>query len=273
MPFSSADREYSGTDNDSSRLSASDRQDRLLKQLNASNFVDIQTFVEELGASVSTIRRDLCDLERRGLLRRTHGGAIRIDQVASDTEAAVREATNVEEKKRIGAMAADMIVDGDTVIIDSGTTSRQVALCLAANDTLTFVTNGIDVFATLVAGGAKNVHFVGGEYVAINRSFGGSMAMEVVRKFNVDKAILSVTSVDVRRGSICTLSPQIGCVQQAMIDIAHSVIVVADHSKFGRAALSVIAPLEDVDCIVTDDATRPLLAQESEKVRAKCVFA
>lgn len=272
MAILPADREYPGSDSDASRLSASERQDRLLKHLNANNFVDIQTFVEELGASVSTVRRDLCDLEKRGLLRRTHGGAIRVDQVARDTEAAVREAINVEEKKRIGAMAADMIVNGDTVMIDSGTTSRQVALRLAANDSLTFVTNGVDVFATLVAGGAKNVHFIGGEYIAINRSFGGSMAVEMVHKFNVDKAILSVMSVDVRRGFICTLSPQIGCVQQAMIDIAHSVIVVADHSKFGRAALSVIAPLEDVDCIVTDDATRVLLAQASEKIRAKCIF-
>lgn len=260
-------------EHDPSRASAPVRHESILKHLGASGFIDIGTLVEELAASESTIRRDLSELEKRGLLRRTHGGAVANPQVSRDTETEVREVLNVEEKSRIGERAAEMIVDGDTVMIDSGTTSRQVALRLAGNPTLTFVTNGFDVFTTLISGGAKNVHFIGGEYIPINHSFGGSLAVQMVRNYNVDKAVLSVMSVDVRRMCICTLSPQIGCVQEAIISIANQVIVVADHSKFGRAGFSVIAPLDNIDYIITDTKTRAFLAQAPEKIMSKCLFA
>ncbi len=249
------------------------RQQRLLKQLNASNFVDINTFAQELGASISTIRRDLCELEEKGLLRRTHGGAVRLDQVSRDSEANVREGINTEEKQRIGARAAELVVDGDTVMIDSGTTSRQVALRLAGNPSLTFVTNGIDVFSALVDGGARNVHIIGGEYIHINRSLGGPAAVEDVRRFNVDKAILSIMSLDLRRGFICTLNPQIAAVQRAMLEVARSAVVVADHGKIGKAAFSVIAPVDRLDRIVTDAGAKPLFANAPEKIRTKCLFA
>jgi DeoR/GlpR family transcriptional regulator of sugar metabolism len=252
---------------------APQRQARLLGQLRSQVFVDVQALTDELGVSVSTIRRDLAELERQGLLRRTHGGAVVVNQVTRDSEAEVREITNVEEKLRIGAAAAAFVADGDTVMIDSGTTSLQVARRLVGNPTLTFVTNGTDVLAALIAGGATKVHSIGGEFVAINHSLSGSMAADQVRRFNVDKAILSVTSVDLKRGLICTLSPQIGCVQQAMIEVAQTVIVVADHSKFDRTALSVIAPLDDVDYVVTDAGTRPLVASVGEKLKKKIVFA
>jgi DeoR/GlpR family transcriptional regulator of sugar metabolism len=252
---------------------APQRQARLLGHLRSQVFVDIQALTDVFGVSVSTIRRDLAELERQGLLRRTHGGAVVVNQVTRDAEAAVREMTNVEEKSRIGAAAAALVTDGDTVMIDSGTTSLQVARRLAGNPTLTFVTNGTDVLAALVAGGAGKVHCIGGQFVGINHSLGGTMAADMVRRFNVDKAILSVTSVDTRRDLICTLSPEIGCVQQAMIEVAQTVVVVADHSKFGRTALSVIAPLDDVDYIVTDAGTRPLVASVSDKLKKKIVFA
>ena len=99
------------------------------------------------------------------------------------------------------------------------------------------------------------------------------MAADMVRCFNVDKVILSVTSVDITRGLISTSSPQIGCVQQAMIDVARSVIVVADYSKFTRAALSVIASLDRVDHIVTDEAARSIVAAAPEKLKKKFIFA
>lgn len=158
-------------------------------------------------------------------------------------------------------------------MIDSGTTSLEVARLLAGKPSLTFVTNGTDVLAALVLGGARNVHFIGGEYVEINHSFGGPMAVEMVQRFNVDKAILSVSSVDLNRGMFCTLEPQVAYVQRAMIDVAQTVIVVADHSKFDRTALSVIVPIEKADYIVTDTATQEIVASISESIKTKFIFA
>ncbi len=252
---------------------APQRQAQLLGHLRSQLFVDVQALTEKLGVSISTIRRDLAELEGQGLLRRTHGGAVVVNQVTRDPEAAVREVMNVEEKSRIAEAAAALIVDGDTVMIDGGTTSLQVTRRLVGNGSLTFVTNGSDVLGALVAGGARNVHCIGGEFVPINHSLGGMMAAEMVRRFNVDKTILSVTSVDLKRGVICTNSPLCACVQQAMIEVAQTVIVVADHSKFGRTALNVVAPLEDIDYVVTNSETRPLVSNASEKLRKKIVFA
>lgn len=253
--------------------SAPQRQARLLEHLRSELFVDVHLLTEKFGVSIATIRRDLADLESKGLLKRTHGGATVINQVTRDYVASVREITNAAEKRAIARAAAELVVEGDAVMIDSGTTSLQVANLLASRPSLTFVTNGSDVQASLVAGGARNLHFIGGEYIDINHSFGGPMATEMVRRFNVDKAILSVSSVDLARGLICTLSPQIGYVQQAMIEVAQTVIVVADNSKFERTALSVIAPIADVDYVVTDAATRPHVAGLPEAMRKKFIFA
>jgi len=252
---------------------ASRRQALLLKYVRSRLFVDAQVLSDELGVSIATIRRDLTELENQNLLRRTHGGAVSVTQVTHDDETAVREATNPEEKLRIAAAAAGMISEGDAVAIDSGTTSLQVAKLLAGNPSLTFVTNGLDVLATLIAGGARAIHVIGGEYVAINHSFSGVIAAAMVRSFNVDKAILSVAAVDVDRALICTSRPQIACTQQAMIEIAQTVVVVADHSKLERTALSVISPLERIDHIVTGVEARVAVAGIPEKLRKKFVFA
>lgn len=253
--------------------SAGQRQARLIELLRSELFADVQVMRDRLGVSIATIRRDLSELESKGLLKRTHGGATVINQVTRDNPAAEREVTNAAEKAMIADAAAELVVEGDAVMIDSGTTSLQVAKRLASNTSLTFVTNGTDVLRALVDGGARSVHFIGGEYVDINHSCSGPMAAEQVRRFNVDKAILSVSSVDVKRGLICTLSPQIGSVQQAMIEIAHEVIVVADHSKFDRTALSVIASMDDLDYFVTNAATRPLVESLSENLKKKFIFA
>lgn len=253
--------------------SVGQRQARLIELLRSELFADVQILRKRLGVSVATVRRDLSELEGRGLLKRTHGGATVINQVTRDNAASAREAINAAEKAQIGEAAAELVSDGDAVMIDNGTTSLQVAKILAPNKTLTFVTNGTDVLKALIDGGARSVHFIGGEYADIDHSCGGAMAADQVRLFNVDKAILSVSSVDVKRHLICTRSPQISSVQQAMIEIAQEVIVVADHSKFDRTALSVIAGLDALDYIVTDAATRSLVAELPDTLKPKIIFA
>jgi len=253
--------------------SAAQRQARLLAYMRGEGFADAQKLKEAFGVSIATIRRDLNELEARGVLKRMHGGAAIINQITRDYMTPVRELRNAAEKARIGSAAAELVVEGDAVMIDSATTSVQVAKHLAGRPSLTFVTNGTDTLAELVAGGAKSVHLIGGEYIEINRSLGGPMAVDAVLRFSVDKAILSVTAVDLQRGVIATSTPQIGAVQQAMIEVAKSVIVVADHSKFQRSALSVIASLADVDHVVTDDASRDYTQSLPSSVRSKFIFA
>ncbi|MDP9839792.1 DeoR/GlpR family transcriptional regulator of sugar metabolism [Neorhizobium huautlense] len=258
--------------NENHFTSAAQRQARLLGHLRSEMFADAQALKDALGVSIATVRRDLTELEARGLLKRMHGGAAIINQATRDHVVSVREEINAAEKARIGAAAAEMIVDGDAVIIDSGTTSLQAAKHLAGRASLTFITNGTDTLAQLVAGGQRDVHLIGGRYIEINRSLGGPMAVDAIRRFSVDKVILSVAAVDLKRGVIATTGLDISAVQAAMIEIAQTVIVVADNSKFDRSALSVIAPLSAIDHIVTDENTRPLTASLSSELQAKFIF-
>jgi DeoR/GlpR family transcriptional regulator of sugar metabolism len=251
----------------------SKRQARLLERLQARTYADTQDLQSYLGVSEATIRRDLVDLEARGLIRRTHGGALPVGQVIQEYSNAERMVQNAVEKQRIGKFAADMVQDGDVVFIDAGTTTLQLARHLAHRSSLTFVTNGVDIAACLSAADVRNLYVTGGEYCSMNHSMIGPIATEAISRFNVDKLFLSVSSVDLLRERINVATPAVAAVQRAMIEIAQKVIVLADHSKFTKSAMSVIASLDDVDLIVTDSGTRKLAADASERLQTKILFA
>ncbi|MFN4130259.1 MAG: DeoR/GlpR family DNA-binding transcription regulator, partial [Paracoccaceae bacterium] len=230
-----------------SSVQASSRQGRLLERLQLRTYAQTQDLSAYLGVSEATVRRDLVDLEARGLIRRTHGGAMPLAQITSDFSNSERLGRNAAEKARIGKMAADLVSDGDAVFLDAGTTTLQVASQLAHRSGLTFVTNGTDIFGCLSGAGVPRLFVTGGEFHEFNHSLTGALAAEAIRRFNVDKLFLSVSAVDLRRGQIAISHPALAEAQRAMIEIAQEVIVVADHSKFTRNALTVIAPLEAVD--------------------------
>lgn len=226
-----------------------------------------------LGVSEATVRRDLVDLEARGLIRRTHGGAMPAAQITQELTNAERMGRNAAEKARIGKAAADLASDGDAVFLDAGTTVLHVAGKLAQRKGLTFVTDGTDIATCLAAAGADRLLVTGGEYDDFNHSLTGTLAAQSFRCFNLDKLFLSVSAVDLRRGQIATFAPALAEAQRAMIGIAQDVIVVADHSKLTRSALSMVAPLAAVDRIVTDAACRDSLPDLPDALRRKFIFA
>ncbi|MBY3102908.1 DeoR/GlpR transcriptional regulator [Rhizobium laguerreae] len=252
---------------------AEDRQAKIVELLNDELFLDIRTLTKRFQISVATARRDLGELEEAGLLRRTHGGAVSVNQVAQDPSNAVRAVSHQAEKAAIAATAAGMIAAGDAVLLDAGTTALEVAKLLVGRKDLTLISNGADIIAELIRGEAKSIYAVGGEYADTNRSFRGSLAEHFIRQFNADKLILNAASIDLDRGLICTGSPQNASVEQAMIEVSRRVIVVADHSKFTRSSLSVVAKIEDVGVIVTDAGARSMIDNVPEKLRKKFVIA
>lgn len=208
----------------------------------------------QLGVSMVTVRRDLTELASRGLLKRTHGGAIATEQVTADKENAARALEFAEEKRRIAVAAAEMVVDGDTVIIDAGTTSCEVARLLTQRRELTVITNSLDAAALLGPTLHSRLIVIGGEFMNVNHSFVGPMAAEMVQRFSADKAFLSVASIDLERGVIGIASQQSACVQRAMIEVSKVTAVVAVHDKFGRASLAVTRELGAIDLIISDSA-------------------
>lgn len=256
-------------------FSPNPRHDRLLERLNARGWLDTQELCGLLGVSEATVRRDLADLEARCLLQRTHGGALAIRQITEELPNAARLVQQAVEKARIGKVAAEMVTAGDAVFIDAGTTTLNVARHLAGRNDLTFITNGTDILALLTGAGTppSRLYVTGGEYHEFNHSLTGPLAADAVCRFNVDRVFLSVSAVDLVRGQIAISNPVLAEAQRAMIEIAREVIVVADHTKFNRSALSVIAPLSDVDRIVTDAATKARIGEIPEALIPKLVFA
>lgn len=252
---------------------AEDRQAKIVEMLREHNFIDIRTLTERFDISVATVRRDLGELEEAGLLRRTHGGAVGINQVAQDKTNAARSVWNLQEKVAIANAVSSMIVDGDTVLLDAGTTALEVAKKLAGRKNLTIISNGLDIVAELTRDGQHSVYSVGGEYTDTNHSFRGPLAEQFIRQFNVDKLILNAASIDVDRGLVCTVEPVNASIAKVMMEVSRRVIVVADHSKFTKSSLSVVARIEDVGLIVTDRGTRSIIDAAPEKLRKKFVIA
>jgi DeoR family transcriptional regulator, repressor of opine catabolism and conjugal transfer len=250
-----------------------ERQDRIVELLNKEGFLDIKTLADRFDISAVTVRRDLGDLEDSGRLRRTHGGAVSINQVAHDPANAARAVSYLAEKAAIAEKAAAMIADGDAVLLDAGTTALEVAKRLVGRQGLTFMSNGADIIAELIRGEARSVYAIGGEYADINRSFRGPLAEHFIRQFKVDKLILNAASIDLDRGLIFTGSPVNASVQQAMIASAGRTIVVADHSKLTKSSFSLTAAIDDVSVIVTDNGARGIVDAAPETLRRKFVFA
>ncbi|TCU20590.1 DeoR/GlpR family DNA-binding transcription regulator [Rhizobium sullae] len=252
---------------------AEDRQAKIVELLRECNFLDLRTLIERFDVSVATIRRDLGDLEGAGLLRRTHGGAVSVNQVAQDKTNAARSVLNQEEKAAIAAVVSGMIVDGDTVILDAGTTALEVARKLAGRKNLTVISNGLDIVAELTREEGRSIYSVGGEYTGTNRSFRGPLAEQFIRQFNVDKLILNAASIDVDRGLVCTVEPVNASIARVMMEVSRRVIVVADHSKFTKSSMSVVSKIEDVGVIVTDRGAKSIIDAAPEKLRKKFVMA
>lgn len=252
---------------------AEDRQAKIVELLRERNFLDLRTLTERFDVSVATIRRDLGDLEEAGLLRRTHGGAVSLNQVAQDKTNAARSVWNQQEKVAIAAVVADMIVDGDTVLLDAGTTALEVARKLAGRKRLTVISNGLDIVAELTRDGGHSVYSVGGEYTDTNHSFRGPLAEQFIRQFNVDKLILNAASIDIDRGLVCTVEPVNASIARVMMEVSRRVIVVSDNSKFTKSSMSVVAKIEDVGTIVTDRGAKSIIDAAPERLRKKFVIA
>ena len=244
-----------------------ERHSKILELVDERGQVQVGELSRLFRISAVTIRNDLKDLDKRGLVRRAHGGAVRVETVSVDASLQVKAALHAEEKQRIGAAAAALIKDGDSVILDSGTTTLQIAKHLKSRKDLTVITNGINVAMELL--GAKDVRLVllGGMVRQNSYSAVGHFAEDMLTQLSADKLFLAVDAFDLDFG-LSTPNPEESKVNQAMVQIAREKILVADSSKFGKRSLSRIVPLSAIDKIITDTS----LAEETQlELRARGV--
>lgn len=221
-----------------------------------------KTSIEELtgvfGTSPASVRRDLVRMEERGLVHRTHGGAMLAGQAVYepfrfDASFQVREDRFAQEKRRIGEAGAAMIEDGETIGLTAGTTTVQIARCLRQRKRLSVVTNAVNIGMELSASSGVNVSMTGGSMRwAGAYSLIGPTAIESLKLLVMDRVFLGVCGVDSDRGATI-IEPDEAAVFRVMAAHAKQVVIVADSSKIGMVSPAIICPPEKIDVLITDD--------------------
>jgi DeoR/GlpR family transcriptional regulator of sugar metabolism len=231
-----------------------DRRSRLLDLIRIRGFAALDELVRELGVSESTIRRDLDALEEQGRARRTHGGVLYSGGMPRLAEFDERQPANWAAKRAIAVAAAAVISDGETVLLDGGTTTYEVARLLVGRS-LQVVTNSLPV-ANLFASEARTDLVLLGGYVSPRTGVClGPYANELLGRLHVTTTVLSAAGISDE--GLFNAHLLLAETEQAMLKAAGRVIVVADSSKFGRKSLTLVSALDAIDIFVSDDGLSP----------------
>jgi DeoR family transcriptional regulator, fructose operon transcriptional repressor len=217
-----------------------------------SGIVTIVELSQLLAVSDMTIRRDLALLEHQSILRRVHGGAIAIQQANGEKSFKYRTTRADPQKQIIGWLAAQLVHDGDRIILDAGTTTLQVAYNLTCIERLTVITNNIPVANELAQCDNIVVILLGGVVKHNESCTVGNMVRQSLSLLSADRYFLSATNFSIRMGAMETDMSETE-VKQAMLRSANETILVADSSKFDISALIQVAPLKQIHQIVCDD--------------------
>jgi len=231
-----------------------ERRRAILEILQRDGRVLVMDLAREFKTSQVTIRKDLESLHAHGLIHRTHGGALPAREGAlEDPTLREKEKLHHKEKLRIAATAAAMVQEGQVVILDSGTTTTEIARALRKFRSLTIVTNAVNIAAEL-SGTAVEVILTGGTLRKNSFSLVGPIAEETLHRLNADLLFLGVDGFDVHYG-LSTPNLLEAKVNRVMVEIAKRKVAVCDASKFGRRSLSLIAPTAALDEVITDRGT------------------
>jgi len=233
----------------------------ILDKLDENGQVDVTSLSKELGVTEVTIRNDLARLEQKNMLIRARGGAIKVDRVSADFALSDKNRHHYEEKSRIGKTAAELIEDGDTIILDSGTTTLEIAKNLRVAG-LTVITNALNVVNQLADHEHVAVIVPGGFLRKNSLSLVGAGAEDSLRNYFCDKLFLAVDGISADFG-LSTPNVEEAHLNRIMIAIAKKVIVVTDSSKFNKRSLAFIASVADIDVVVTDEG---ILAEDRRKL-------
>lgn len=247
------------------------RQFQVLKILKEEPTALVRDLAARMTVSESTIRRDLAELEGKGLVRRLYGGAVLEGEAALQAEPPfdVRRVSCQHEKDLIGRTAAEMVADGDVIFLDGGTTAQAIVPHLFPRHDLTVVTCGLNIASALADAAHIHTIVIGGELDIESRCFVGPLAMEALQMYHLrcHIAFLGAGGVSAEHGITNRLLDRVALKRKAL-EIAQRTIVVADGSKIGYTRLGFVCPMRAINCLVTD-ASAP--ADELARIHAQGV--
>ncbi|NKX45454.1 DeoR/GlpR family DNA-binding transcription regulator [Roseicyclus persicicus] len=247
------------------------RQSDILDLARLAGRVNVDDLAAEFGVTVQTIRRDLTELCEAGLLARTHGGAM-LPSGVTNIAYEERRRLSAEAKDAIGRAAAALIPPGASLFLNIGTTTEAVARALIDTPNLMVVTNNLNVAQILGPHPTAEVILTGGRLRRADGGLTGDMAVETIRQFKVDMAVIGASALDAD-GDLLDFDPDEVRVSRAILSQARAAMLVADQGKLARAAPVRIASLRDLDRWVTDAAPPPALRKLCAEARTAITIA
>ena len=251
-------------------MNGEERRRQLSEFLARQGYADLSSLACELGVSESTVRRDLSQLEEEGVVRRTHGGAVFVSDRFSVLNYADRETAAVKEKEAIGRVGAALVADGETILLDGGTTTYQVAWHLRARP-LQVVTNSLPIASLLSNSAGIELIFVGGYIYPRTGVALGPIAQQTLASLNVSKAFMGLAGITPE--ALYNANMLMVEAERQMMRCADEVIVVADHSKFGKRGLAQLGGWELIDRVVTDAQLDPPWPEVLRQAQVELIVA
>jgi DeoR/GlpR family transcriptional regulator of sugar metabolism len=253
-------------------MSQETRQRKICERIAERGECSIEELVECLSVSGMTIRRDLQALAEAGKVIRTHGGAAMAERVSFEFEFLNRQREHQTAKEIIGAIAAAQINDGESVMLDSGTTTLELAKHLRGKQRLTIVTSSLPIAAQLQYDQQIEVLLLGGRLRASSPDLAGALTESNLETLRADVAFLGADAID-RQGAVYQESPEVARMLTKMAASAGRVFVVADGSKLGKTALWRFGRLTDWAALITDDRADPTVLAALKKNGVRVIKA
>lgn len=226
------------------------RQQKILELLKQEQYLSVNELSQRLFFSKPTVRRDLAELEKSGLIFRSHGGASLKSTPNSDVAFDLRNTLHTRQKAEIARKAAAMIEDGDVVFLDASTTALHMAKYLSDKHYITIITNSIQLPA-LLRGSNIPIYSTGGRLIPNSLAFGGPVAEQSIKHFHIDKLFFSSCALSTD-GEILDFSEEETRLRQVLMEHADKTIFLCDSSKLGKSAVFHVAYLSQIDAVISD---------------------
>ncbi len=249
---------------------AEERQQEILRRARAQGRVEVLALADDLSVTTETIRRDLTLLERAGVVRRVHGGAIPVERLGFEPALAARDAVMTSEKERIAKAAVGELPDGGSIIIDAGTTTSRLAEAIPMDRELTVIVNAPPLAVMLAGRPNLAVILLGGRVRGRTLATVDDWGLRPLSQVFVDVAFIATNGLSPERG-LTTPDPAEAAVKRAMIAAARRTVVLADHTKIGHDYLARFGELSDVDTLITDNGLDAELVCELEQAGLRVV--
>jgi DeoR family fructose operon transcriptional repressor len=247
-----------------------ERQQEILRRARAEGRVDVMRLAEELSVTSETIRRDLTALERAGVVRRVHGGAIPVERLGFEPALAARDAVMTVEKERIAKAALAELPDEGAVIIDAGSTTERLAAALPMDRELTVVVNAPPLAVSLATRPNLTVIMLGGRVRRRTLATVDDWNLQMLSRIHVDVAFMGTNGLSGECG-FTTPDPAEAAVKRSMIAAARRAVVLADHTKIGNDYFARFAEISEIDTLITDSGLDSELLSDFEQLGLRVI--